>query len=123
MELNDLLNETSECTASYKNYTFKMQVFTEKLTPEYKARLIALTTANEQVADSSDDAKVPAELKDENAQMLSDLIDSWDVVLKGEAYPPTYANFLKLSYPLMAALIKQITMFLGDLANPQSGTN
>lgn len=118
MELSDLLVETSEVVATYKGREFKMQVFTEKLTPEYKAHLIALTVAVEDAG-----AAAPAELKDETSQMLADLIESWDVVLNGEPFGPTYDNLLKLSYPLQASLLKQITAFLGDLANPTKETN
>ncbi len=134
MELNDLLVETAAMTATYKTHEFKLNVFTEILTPEYKARLIALTTINKVIeaqtpakaADDATDAEpvatVPSDVLEENCKMLSDLIDSWDVVLKGEPFPPTYENFLTLSYPLMATLITQITTWLGDLANPQKPT-
>ena len=119
MELNDLLNETSPLKATYKTHEFNLNVFTEKLTPAYKARLIALTTINEEHEGEKD---APADVKDENAQLLSDLIESWDVVLNGAPYPPTYDNFLSISYPLMAALMKQITTHLGDIANPPKET-
>lgn len=120
MELSDLLVETSEVTATYKGRDFKMQVFTEKLTPQYKAHLLALTTVADEVGESEN---APQEVKDETSLMLSDLVDSWDVVLKGVPFPPTYENFAQLSYPLQACLLKKITGFLGDLANPSNGTN
>lgn len=125
MELNNLMTETAVCDVRYKSYEFKVSVFTEKLTPEYKARLLALTSANEKV---EGEESVASELKDENAQMLADLIESWTdkdgepVVLGGEPFPPSYENWLRLSYPMMAAFIKQITTFLGDQADPTKKT-
>ena len=126
MELNDLLAETAKVTVTYKKYVFKAEIFTERLTPAYKARLIALSSVNEE---NEGKENVDNEVKDENAQMLSDLIASWTddkdepIVLGGQPYPPTYENFLGLSYPLMAAFIKQITTFLGDQANPTNETS
>ena len=124
MELNNLMQETASCPVRYKSYEFNVSVFTEKLTPTYKARLLELTRVNE---GHGEDA--PAEVKDENAQMLADMIESWTdkdgqpIVLNGEVFPPTYENWLKLSYPMMAAFIKQITTFLGDQANPTNATS
>lgn len=114
MELSDLLVETSPVEATYKGRVFKMDVFTEKLTPEYKSQLMVLVA---KVEDAGDD-NAEKELVDETSRMLADLISHWDVVLNGQPYAPTYENFRKLSYPLQAALLKRITTFLGELANP-----
>ncbi|MEN3329011.1 MAG: hypothetical protein V7638_3818 [Acidobacteriota bacterium] len=125
MELSDLLNETSSCEVKYKNYQFNCNVFTEKLTPTYKAKLIALATSNEELI-GENETDVPDEVKDDNARMLSDLIQSWvdekgePIVLKGERFDPTYENWLNLSYGMMASFIKQITEHLRDMANPPS---
>lgn len=112
MDLNELLQHQAPCTATYLNFKAEMLIWTERLSPAYKAELIAAVT-NEK----------PEERKDEQAKMLSDLIASWDVKKDGEAYPPTYDNLCALSYPLMAAFVRAISEFLGDLANPQSATS
>jgi len=108
MDLAVLFAHTAPFAAEYIGHTFAMQIFTEKLTPQYKAELMALTSAEGE------------ERKDENAQMLADLVASWDKTLNGEEFPPTYENLMQLSYPCLASLLRQISTFLGDLANPQS---
>lgn len=124
MELSDLLNKTAEVVAEYNGFTFKMQVFTEKLTPEYKAKMLLL--ASQAQAGSQADA---ASAKDENAQMLADLIESWrdgtgePVLLRGEDFPPDYENLMKLSFPMIARLTTEITKYLGELANPTNATS
>lgn len=129
MELNDLMKGTASCDVRYRNFEFKVNVFTEIFTPEYKARLLALTTANETVEKAEGEESVAPELKDENAQMLADLIESWTdkdgepIVMNGEPFPPTYENWLGLSYPMMAAFVKQITKFLGDQSDPQNASS
>ena len=125
MELSDMLNETSPCPVKYKSYAFICQIFTERLTPAYKAKLLALSVANEEHEEASE-SDVPDDIKDDNARMLADLIASWtdkdgkEIVLHGVPHPPTYENWLNFSYSMMAAFIKQITSFLGDIANPQN---
>lgn len=127
MELADLLNKTAEVLADYNGFTFKMQVFTEKLTPEYKAKLILIAAQAQAQPDGAERAEDAT--KDENALMLADLIESWrdkddaPIVLKGEAFPPIYENLVKLSFPMLACLTRAITTYLGELANPQSATN
>jgi hypothetical protein len=119
MELNDLLVSTSKIDAIYMGRTFRMRVYTEKLTPTYKAQLLAAA------AEAAEDE----ERKDENVQLLAELIESWTdekdepIVLNGQNFPPSYENLMKLSYPLIATLTRSITTFLGDLANPTKETN
>lgn len=126
MELNDLLNQTSPCTVKYRNFEFVCQIYTEILTPTYKARLLALAVVSNEQPEGQNDADVPVEVKDEHAKMLADLIASWTdkdgepIVLKGEYFPPTYENWLQLSYSMLASFIKQITQHLADTANPQN---
>jgi hypothetical protein len=109
MELSHLLSNTAAFTATYLGHDFNMKVNTEKLTPTYKAKLIELITADD-----------PEARKDENAQMLSDLVAEWDVVLNGNPFAPSYENIMQLSYLCITSLLKQIQGFLGDLVNPQN---
>ena len=123
MELEDLFNDTAVVTASYKNLTFVMNVFTEKLTPEYRAKAVDLSSKAQAEAESGDES---TETKDETAQMVADLVESWkdekgeDVKLKGVHFPPVYENLVKLSYPLLSVLLREITKYLGEQANPKS---
>jgi len=107
MELSQLLAQTAPLTLQYQGQEAQSQIKTETLTPEYKAQLIALVTNAD-----------PEQRKDENAQMVADLVESWDLRLNGEAYPPTYENCLKLSYTMLASFTRQISEFLGEIANP-----
>lgn len=126
MELEDLFNDTAVVTASYKNLTFVMNVFTEKLTPEYRAKAVDLSSQAQAEAESGDEG---TETKDETAQMVADLVESWkdekgeDVKLKGVIFPPVYENLVKLSYPLLSVLLRKITEYLGEQANPQNATS
>ncbi len=123
MEIQDLLNKTAEVIAEYNGFTLKMQVFTEKLTPEYKAKMMLLASQAQAASPENADSA-----KDENAQMLADLIESWrdgldePVLLRGEDFPPDYENLMKLSFPMIARLTTEITKYLGELANPTSAT-
>lgn len=115
MELQDLFSETTEVSTEYKGRTFKSQVFTERLTPAYKASLILLITQ----ADEGE------KRKDETAQMLADLHQSWTdgdgqpIVLEGQPFPPTYENLMKLSFQLLAALLRSVTTHLADSVSPK----
>jgi hypothetical protein len=71
---------------------------------------------------ASNPTTASAEVKDETSLMLSDLIQSWDAELHGLPYQPSYENFCRLSYPLQSALLKRITEYLGELANPPNAT-
>jgi hypothetical protein len=126
MELNDLMNGTAQCPVRYRNFEFIVTVFTEAFTPEYKARLLTLTSAVEKA--EAGESGTP-EQREEAAQMLADLIESWTdkdgeaVVMNGQPFPPTYENWIKLSYPMMGAFTKQIIAFIGAEANPPSASN
>ena len=109
MELSGLLSNVAPVTATYLGHDFNMKVWTEKLTPTYKAELVTLIYAED-----------ASQRKDENAHMLAQLVKEWDVVLEGEPFPPTYENFMQLSYPCLNTLLRAIQEFLGDIANPQS---
>src|SRR4051812_43203442 len=97
MELADLFASTAEVKATYKNLTFVMQVYTEKLTPEYRAKAIILASRAQAEAETGAEG-ADTEAKDETAQMIQDLVASWkdekgeDVKLKGELFPPVHAN-------------------------------
>jgi hypothetical protein len=126
MELADLFNDTAEVRAAYKNLTFVMQVYTEKLTPEYKAKALLVASRAQAESEAGDEN---TETKDETAMMVADLVESWkdergeDVKLKGVAFPPVYENLVKLSYPLLSVLMREITRYLGEMANPPSATS
>jgi hypothetical protein len=125
LELNDLLMKTADVTAVYNGFTFKLEVWTEKMTPSYKVRLIQLLMDSaeaeaEQTGDSDgqpEKNRAP-QIKDEHAVMLADLIKSWDVVLNGEPFAPSYDNLIKLSFQCLAVLTREISTFLGALVNP-----
>jgi hypothetical protein len=125
VDLADLFNDTAEVTARYRDRTFRLSVFTEKLTPAYKAQ--AILVASRAQAEAEEGAE-NTETKDETAQMVADLVGSWkdgeggEVLLRGEPFPPTYENLVQLSYPLLSTLMREITKFLGELANPPSPT-
>jgi hypothetical protein len=108
MELTTLLNKTAKLEVEYLGETTHLEVRSGVLTPTYKANLLLAVTNVEEGKES----------KDESAQMLSDMIASWDITLDGETFPPSYENLMQLPYPLLAAYMRGITTFLGDLANP-----
>lgn len=128
MDLADLFNETAPVTSKYKNLTFVMQVYTEKLTPAYRAKAVVLASKAQAEAEAGAEG-ADAEHKDETALMVADLVDSWkderdeDVKLRGVLFPPVYENTYQLSYPLLTTLLRDITNFLGAQANPPSATN
>ena len=128
MELADLFNDTAEVTVPYKNLTFVMNVYTEKLTPEYRAKAVLLAARAQAEAETGAEG-AEAEEKDEAALMVADLVESWKdekgeaITLKGQPFAPVYENLVKLSYPLLTKLLGEITKYLGEQANPPSATN
>ncbi len=110
MELSDLLNKTASFTIEYQDEKIQVEIYTGKLTPQYRADLVAALTAETE------------NRKDEYATMLSDLIASWDVILNGEAFPPTYESLVRLPYQLLAQMVNQVSDFLGKLAQPKQPT-
>lgn len=117
MELQDLFAETAEVVTEYRGRVFKMQVFTEKLSPDYKTKLLTQLIANDEGENK--------ERRDETVQMLDDLIDSWKdkddepIVLNGEEFPPVYNNIKQLSFQLLNLMLKNITQYLADSVSPK----
>jgi hypothetical protein len=136
MDISSLMEETAEVRSTYKNLLFIMQVFTEKLTPSYKAKAILLASKAQAEAETGAEAGTDnePEEKDETALLLADLLESWknkpanapddapaeEVTLHGQPFPPAYESLIQLSYPLLTTLLKDVTTFLGSQANPQS---
>lgn len=113
MELANILTRTADVPVTYAGQTLNTKIFTEKLTPVYRAELRRIVV----------EAEAGGESRDEAAQMLDDLIESWDMVLNGEPKPASYAFISTLSYPLIATIVRAITEFLGEIANPTSATS
>lgn len=113
MELANILTRIAPVTVEYAGQKLVCQVFTEKLTPTYRAELRRIVAESEAGGESRDEA----------AQMLDDLIDSWDMVLNAEPKPAAYAFIATLSYPLIATIVRAITEFLGEIANPTNATS
>ena len=106
MELQALINNTAPLAISYHGDTLNLSVFTDRMTPTKKVELdIILDEDNE-------------EQKDSTVLFLSEVIDSWDLVNKGEAYAPTYENLMQLSYPLLSHMLREVSSFLAGRANP-----
>lgn len=131
MDIANLLEDTAEVVTTYKNLTFVKQVFTEKLTPAYKARAILLASKAQAEAENGAESGTDnePEVKDESAELLADLIESWkdekgeEITLRGAAFPPDYEHLVQLSYPLLTALLKNVTTYLGAQANPPSANS
>jgi hypothetical protein len=127
MELSNLLSKTASIEVAYNGFIFLMQVFTELLTPAYRTKMMLLALQAHDEGDA--DGAAAAQAKDESAQILADLIESWTdehgeaIVLHGEAFEPTYENLTKLSFPMIARLTTEITNYLGELASPKSASN
>ncbi len=117
-DLLSILNDTIEVDITYRVLEIKAQVYTEKLTPEYKAQLVVLASVKSEGAEDQE-----TQDKDENALLLSELIESWDLTNDKQPYPPTYENLARLSFPMLSCIARAISLKLGALANPQSATN
>jgi hypothetical protein len=106
MELTKLLTQTAPLAISYHGDTINANIFTDRMTPTKKAELDAILDEDSE------------EQKDSTVLFLSEVIESWDVVNKGEAYAPTYENLMELSYPLLSHLLREVSSFLAGRANP-----
>lgn len=106
MELSSLFKKTAPVVVNYDGDTINTQVYTDRLTPQRKAALLTLAAEDNE------------EQKDETVMLLSELIERWDVTLDGQPYLPTYENLMQVSYPLISTLLREITSFLGERANP-----
>lgn len=111
MELNNLLNKTAPVTIEYDGETINAVVYSDRLTPQKKAELINLLFQEGE------------EQKEEEVLMLSELIESWDVTLNGEAFPPTYDNLMQISYPLLSHVVREVASFLKERGKPKPQAN
>lgn len=107
MKFADLINRTSTVSISYREQTINLIIFSEKLTPNYKASLLKLAEQNE-------DHEV-------EVQMLADLIQSWDITdEEGQPIKPTYEFLLGCPLPFLSELGKAVLNEVADANPPQT---
>lgn len=99
MELEDLKDHTEPLAVEYLGQTLNLNYFSERVTPDYINELQAYAKRGERG----------------DADFIADIIDSWDMTLKGETIPPTGEHVGKLSYGLQVAIAQAV---MNDVANP-----
>lgn len=111
MELSSLLNRTAPLEIDYCGEKVNVVVYTDRMTPKRRIELANLTVVDNE------------EQKDEQVLILAEVIKSWDVVLNGADFPPTYDNIAQLPYPLLAHITREVSSFLQERANPTQPNN
>jgi len=110
LDLGDLKAKVAPLRFEFDGETVNAKFYPHKLTPEDIARL-------QRQAKEEDENE--EESLDTNAQMLSDVLDSWDVTAGGAPYPPTYENLLVAPQTLVARTVREILNVVGKLATPK----
>lgn len=77
-----------------------------KMTPKFRALLIGLDK----------DGGIGEGNKVAVAEMLSQMLASWDVELNGEPYPPTYDNLVDVPVEILGAVADSVWTDLGKRA-------
>lgn len=109
MDLETLRAKRASLKIEFDGETINAEILPHKLTPEYRARLQKL-------------AREESEERDADAQMVSELVASWDVTAGGEPYPPTYENLREIPIALLTVTATAILEYVGKLATrTQSG--
>jgi len=86
------------------NQTIRLKYDPAKFTPEYRLAL-------ERIAKGGD-----AKTHDADSKLVADLVLEWDVTMKGQPYPPTYENLVKMPVFVLAAVSVGLLEDVGKLA-------
>lgn len=106
----DLNNrKTVALAVPYQEDTINLEYKPDVFTPEYRARLDKLAKGESK-----------ADERDTDAQMVADLLASWDVVAGGEPYPPIYENLLKVPIALLGAVAFGMLEDMGKFGKKKS---
>lgn len=91
-----------------------IEILPHKITPEYRSKLAALAKK----AEAEDGAEETQEEREQDAQMVSDLMPAWDVQVQGEPFPPTYENLLQVPCTLLGRVASEVMEVIKELSNP-----
>ncbi len=105
MDLATLRDKRAALKIEFDGETINAEILPHKLTPEYRARLQKLA---KEEGDGDE--------RDADAQMVSELVASWDITAGGEPYPPTYENLREIPIALLTITATAILEYVGKLA-------
>lgn len=121
MDLRTIADKQQSVTFDFDGESVTMVVLPHKITPEYRARLAAL--AKKATASEAEDApEEKPEEREQDAQMVSDLVRSWDIVMGGEPFPPTYENLLVTPVTVLGRVSSEIMEVIKGHASPTPKT-
>lgn len=112
MDLATLNAKQTSLVVEFNDEVINLQILPLKLTPAYRAKLQKLSRAQDK-----EDAR------DADAELVADLVESWDVVNNGEPFPPTYENLRLVPLALLACIATEILEHVGKLAAPKPRKN
>lgn len=108
MDLNGLVNRLEPFTFEYDGYTLNGRFYKYKVSPQYLATLKKM----------EDEGTEPDEI---GWKIISDSIESWDMDVEGQPFPPTVDNLKQVPVVYLIAFGK----YLGELreGNPTNGAS
>lgn len=90
-----------------------MECLPHKITPTYRVQLSALA----KLARAEKEERSP-EQKEQDAQMIADLVPAWSITMQGEPYPPVYENLLDTPVTVLGRVSSEIMEVIKELSNP-----
>ena len=109
MELSSVINKQHLRTFEYAGEQVTVNVLPYKITPAYRAKLTALARKAATGEETGDQKQ-----KEQDAQMVSDLVASWNVLWDGKPYPPTYKNLMQVPCTLIALVAAEIMLTVAE---------
>lgn len=111
LNLATLRDKIAHLSFEFEGETVSIQYRPHKLTPEYMASIRRIS--------QSDDGEGEQDGANYDAQVVSDVLVSWDVMAGDEPFPPTYENLLLVPQALVSRVAVEILSDVGKLAMPK----
>lgn len=103
VNLATLAEKTSKLQVKFADEVINAEYRPYKMTPKFRALLIGLDK----------DGGIGEGNKVAVAEMLSQMLASWDVETNGEPYPPTYENLVDVPVEILGAVADAVWNDLG----------
>lgn len=110
LDLAKIAQRRTPRTFEFEGEPVNIETLPHKITPTYRSQLAALAKK------AQDDPN--AEVEEQDAKMVEDLMPEWDVVVGGQPFPPTYQNLLGTPCTLLGRVASEIMEVIKELSNP-----
>lgn len=116
LDLAQIAEKRTPRSFEFDDETVNIELLPHKVTPTYRSKLAALAQKAQAVDGEAEDGV--AQVEEQDAKMVADLMPKWDVQVKGEPFPPTYENLLLVPVTLLGRVASEIMEVIKELSNP-----